>query len=366
MAKKRFGTVIDILMYVLLIVQMLHVFIANTVHELLGITFIICLIIHIIIKGWYFKAVFKKGRSALRRFSDVITCLLLISSVILMLSSMGVSRLLFPWFHFLESPEFHRYMATSTLTLAVLHGGLQGIIRAKKKVAITILVIVACIASLSLGLFGIPYINRHYQKVDISLSDKTSGDKIEITGSKPLVVYFTRVGNTDFDADVDAVSSASLLMADGKLMGSNQLISEMICDILDCQAVPITVTGEKYPSSYDDTVVLASKELNENKRPAIEPIDVSEYDSIVLVYPLWWNSIPMPVATFLEQNDFSNKTIYLIATQGSSGYGNTVSEVESLCPNAKVVPVTSIYCEDIPNARGELLNLFNGLYHINY
>lgn len=57
----------------------------------------------------------------------------------------------------------------------------------------------------------------------------------------------------------------------------------------------------------------------------------------------------MPVASFLEQNDFSGKTIYLIISQGSSGFGSTVSEIEDLCPGANVVPGASIYCEDVPD-----------------
>ena len=156
---------------------------------------------------------------------------------------------------------------------------------------------------------------------------------------------------------MDAVSGASLLISDGELMGSNELLADMVCDIIDCEAVPITLTGKRYPSSYNDTISVAGDELKANARPEIEPIDVSGYDSIILIYPLWWYSIPMPVATFLEQNDLAGKTIYLIASQGGSGYGNTITEIKDLCPNSTVIPVTSIYCEDIPNAREELVKV---------
>lgn len=184
-----------------------------------------------------------------------------------------------------------------------------------------------------------------------------SRQQISWSGTKPVVVYFTRVGNTDFEPDVDAVSGASLLIADGEMMGSNRLLADMAGNILDVKPVAITLTGKKYPSSYNATVSVAGEELRKQVRPAIEPVDVSGADAVILIYPLWWGSIPMPVATFLEEGDFDGKTIYLIATQGSSGYGNTVSEVEALCPGAKVVPGASIYCEDIPDARGELLDL---------
>ncbi|HAQ52614.1 MAG TPA: hypothetical protein DCR12_07625, partial [Lachnospiraceae bacterium] len=152
---------------------------------------------------------------------------------------------------------------------------------------------------------------------------------------------------------------------DGKLTGSDELIADMVVDILDCESKAITLTGKKYPSSYNDTVSVAGDELREQARPQIEPIDVSNYDSIILIYPLWWSSIPMPVATFLEQNDFNGKTIYLIATQGSSGYGSTVSDIESLAKGAKVVRGTSIYCEDIPNARKTLYELITSGFNVS-
>ena len=357
MNRKRIGLIVDILMYTLLVAQMLYIFIGNTVHEILGIAFFVCFVVHLVIKGWWFKTLFKKGKSGSRRFFDVVTCILILTILALMLSSMGVSRMIFPWFHAVGSAALHRYLATAVLALGVLHGGMHGIWHAKKKKRAIVFVALACILSLTLGLFAVPYMNRHLRKVDVSFSEKTTGQKVEWKGKKPLVVYFTRLGNTDFEPDVDAVSGASLLMSDGKMMGSNQFLAELVCDILDCEAVPITVTGKKYPSSYNSTISVAGDELKAKARPEIEAIDVTEYDSLILIYPLWWGSIPMPVATFLEQNDLSGKTIYLIATQGSAGYGSTVSEIENLSPGATVIKGTSIYCEDIPDAGEELLEL---------
>jgi len=70
----------------------------------------------------------------------------------------------------------------------------------------------------------------------------------------------------------------------------------------------------------------------------------------------------MPVAAFLEDCDFSGKTIYLIATQGSSGYGSSVDDIKEMAPGADIVPVMSIYCDDIPDSRqriGEWLRQTN-------
>ena len=355
MTKKKTGLIIDIIMYALMLTQMLYVFTTNNVHEVIGVVFFICLIIHLIIKKWWFGTAFRKGQSGSRLFFNILTMVLMLTVAILMISSMGVSRFLFPWFTFLGSSDFHRYIATAALTLAVIHGCMHYIWRAKNKRLAIVLTVLASIAAVSIGLFAVPYMNRHLKKVEIGASDKVRGEKVEWSGKKPLVVYFTRVGNTDFDPDVDAVSGASLLISDGELMGSNQLLADMVGDMLDCDPVAITLTGEKYPSSYNATISVAGDELRAQARPDIEPIDVSGHDSVILIYPLWWGSIPMPVASFLEQNDFSGKTIYLIISQGSSGFGSTVSEIEDLCPGANVVPGASIYCEDVPDAREVLL-----------
>ena len=362
MMKKRIGLIADILMFALLVAQMLYVFTGNNVHEILGIGFFICLIVHVIIKGWWFSTLFKKGRPASKKAFDTVTALLLLCIIVLMISSMGISRFLFPNFVFLGSAALHRYLATAVLTLAVLHGSMVGIRRAQKKKTALVLTALACILSLSLGLFGVPYMNRHFKAVSIDHQAIVSGEKVDTKGTKCLAVYFTRVGNTDFEPDVDAVSGASLLISDGELYGSNALIADMVSDILGCDTAAITLTGEKYPSSYNDTVSVAVEELLSQARPATEPIDVSGYDDIILIYPLWWNSIPMPVASFLENSDLSGKRIFLVCTQGSSGYGSTISETEALTSGASVTALTSIYCEDIPDARDELYTLLQAVY----
>ena len=37
-----------------------------------------------------------------------------------------------------------------------------------------------------------------------------------------------------------------------------------------------------------------------------------QYDTILLGYPNWWGDMPQPLFTFLEEYDFSGKTIILL------------------------------------------------------
>lgn len=347
---------IDLLMFGLLILQMLYVFVGGTAHELLGIGFFASFAAHIVPKRWWYKSLFRRGKRAVVRWLfDVVTLLLGLSVIALMLSAMGVSRLLFPWFRLLSSAALHRYLATAVLTLAVLHAGLHFCMRPGKTKLKWTLTLLCAVLALAFGLALLPYMNRHMKKVEISYAQAVGGDQVNWPGKKPLVVYFTRLGNTDFDADADAVSGASLLLADGGRMGNTQLLAHMLRDALACEILPITLTGERYASSYNDTVLRAQRELRERARPAIEPIDVFAADTVILVYPLWWGTIPMPVATFLESADFTGKTVCLVATQGSSGFGSSTRDIRALIPGAAVEEWASIYCDDIPAARQQLL-----------
>lgn len=367
MDKKKFakkaGAAIDILMYILLLAQMLIVFVGSTIHEFMGIAFFVCVVLHCVQKRWWLPSLLKKKStkpSKERRFFNIVTVLLIISIFAMIFSSMGVSRTIFPWFTALGNVDLHRYLGTAVFTLGIIHGMMHFVMRTKKKKRAVIITVIAAGASLALGFALVPYMSRHLKKVEISYSEAVEGEKAEWKGGNALIVYFTRLGNTDFEEDIDAVSGASLLKADGVLMGSNELLAHMLSDITGLESKAITLTGEKYPSSYNDTVAVASDEKNSSARPETEAIDISGYDDIILIYPLWWGDIPMPVATFLEQGDFSGKTIHLIATQGSSGFSESTASVKKLAKGAKVVEVMSIYCEDIPKARQRLLEWVKG------
>ena len=84
----------------------------------------------------------------------------------------------------------------------------------------------------------------------------------------------------------------------------------------------------------------SSVEMNDKSfRPAIitGDVDVSGYYTIYLGFPIWWYVSPAVINTFLEAYDFIDKKIILFATSGSSGFGNTVAELQPSAPGAKII-----------------------------
>ena len=154
---------------------------------------------------------------------------------------------------------------------------------------------------------------------------------------KTLIVYFSRVGNTDFSDDVDAVSSASLRRKDGVLYGNCEILAEKLSNLSGADVFSVTVS-ENYPESYEDTVNRASHEQSDNTRPKLTShIDnMDSYDNIIVVYPVWWNTMPIPMFSFFEEYDFSGKNIYPVATHKGSFLGDSVNDIKELCSESEV------------------------------
>ncbi len=84
----------------------------------------------------------------------------------------------------------------------------------------------------------------------------------------------------------------------------------------------------------------SSKEMGDlTSRPAIanKLLNINDYDTVFLGFPIWWYVAPTIINTFLEQYDWEGKTIIPFATSGGSGMGNTNQNLKNSCKGANLV-----------------------------
>ena len=149
--------------------------------------------------------------------------------------------------------------------------------------------------------------------------------------SKILIAYFSWADNTvvenekasiesalkhyesidDQNNNVDATSSASILQP-----GNVGKIAIWIQENIGGDLFSIQVTIP-YPSNYDECLDRAADEKAKNARPVLkEKVDnLNDYDTVFIGYPNWWYSVPMPVLTFIDENNLSDKNIVLFCCQ---------------------------------------------------
>ena len=85
--------------------------------------------------------------------------------------------------------------------------------------------------------------------------------------------------------------------------------------------------------NYGDASTRAAREQNDSSaRPAIagKVENMSQYQNIVIAYPIWWGQAPRIISTFLESYDFSGKTIVPVCTSHSSGIGSSATNLHAL------------------------------------
>lgn len=172
-----------------------------------------------------------------------------------------------------------------------------------------------------------------------------------------LIAYFSRVGNTDFPDDVDAVSSASLNLKNSELTGNTELIAQEIWQETGGELFRIE-TEKKYPADYDELVDYGRNEPEEDSRPALvsHVEDMESYDVIFLGFPNWWFDMPMAVYSFLDEYDFSGKTVIPFCTHGGSEFSDTISTLNSALPDTEILDGFEVYGEDADEAQPDVVN----------
>lgn len=169
-----------------------------------------------------------------------------------------------------------------------------------------------------------------------SLSNQTDIDSKTSGTSNILIAYFTMPEDIDANG-IDADAGASIVVKDGEIMGNLEYMARTIQQAVGGDLFQIE-TQQSYPLDHEPLVDQAAEEQDENARPALSTHieDLGQYDTILLGYPNWWGDMPQPLYTFLEEYDFSGKTIIPFTAHGGSGFAGTVRTIESLQSGATV------------------------------
>lgn len=160
--------------------------------------------------------------------------------------------------------------------------------------------VIAAIASLPLGCAA-------------ATPDPASGaPPPERGGSRTLVAYFSRSGNTRVIAGLIHRSQPS--------------------DLFEIQA------AAAYPEDYLQTVAQARRERDEGAEPALHSRipGVAAYDTVYLGFPIWGETAPPIIRTLLSQHDLRGKTLIPFITHGGFGVGSSLRVLAQRAPGADI------------------------------
>ncbi|NDZ18728.1 flavodoxin [Variovorax sp. WS11] len=155
-----------------------------------------------------------------------------------------------------------------------------------------------------------------FATLPLSSAEAASGqgdEKGRRVGPRTLVAYFSRSGNTRVVAG---------LIQRGR--GT---------DLFEIRpAIP-------YPEDYLKTVEQARNERDSGYEPALEArvSNMADYDTVFLGFPIWGETTPPPIRSFLSAHDLSGRTLIPFVTHGGYGLGNSQSVFARQAPKARLL-----------------------------
>lgn len=110
---------------------------------------------------------------------------------------------------------------------------------------------------------------------------------------KILIAYFSRWGNTDYPAEVDASTGASIRIRNGNRQGTTQIVAEYIQAAVGGN-IHLIETSEPYPVEFDDVRDQNHAEQANGKLPALKNRieNMDQYETVFIGYPNWALNVP--------------------------------------------------------------------------
>lgn len=140
-------------------------------------------------------------------------------------------------------------------------------------------------------------------------------------GSRALIVFYSWSGNTRGVA--------------------REIKKQTGFDMVELELV------KPYSDDYNTVLKLAQNDQHKQARPALkkkpDAKKWADYETIIIGYPNWWASIPMPIATLLESYDFAGKRILPFCSHGGGRFGQSITAIAKLAPNTKIGEGLSVH-----------------------
>ena len=191
----------------------------------------------------------------------------------------------------------------------------------------------------------------------ISETEKIEFDKSNQSTSNILIVYFSRWGNTDYPDDVDATTSASIVIEKDIRYGTTEYIANMIAKEVGGNLHRIeTITP--YTTDFDKLRDVNHNEMDQNYLPELKEsdLDISKYNTVFIGYPVWATSTPQAVLSFLNTYDLSGKTVIPFCTHDGYGAGRSYQVIADTSHAAVTLDGIAIEAKDVPSAQGTIAN----------
>ena len=138
---------------------------------------------------------------------------------------------------------------------------------------------------------------------------------------KSLIIFYSRADENYFVGYVEK--------------GNTEYVAEYVKEFTNADMFKVEPLIP-YAKDYQTCIKEAKERIG--NAPIKEKInDISEYEVIYIMTPIYWGTYAPEIETAIKDLDFSNKIVRVITTHEGSGLANVVSDVKRICKGANVL-----------------------------
>ena len=138
--------------------------------------------------------------------------------------------------------------------------------------------------------------------------------------AKNLIIYFSRADENYAVGYIDK--------------GNTEIVAEFVQELTGADMFKVEPLVP-YAADYNTCIKEAKARIG--NAPIKEKLtDISAYDTVFIMSPIYWGTYAPEVETALQGLDFRGKTVRVISTHEGSGLASMVSDVKKMCVGADV------------------------------
>ncbi len=138
---------------------------------------------------------------------------------------------------------------------------------------------------------------------------------------KSLIIYFSRADENYSVGYIDK--------------GNTEIVAEYVQEFTNADMFKVEPLVP-YAKDYQTCIKEAKERIG--NAPIKEIInDISSYEVIYIMSPIYWGTYAPEIETAIKDLDFSGKTIRIVTTHEGSGLGRVVNDVKKICTGANVL-----------------------------
>ena len=158
---------------------------------------------------------------------------------------------------------------------------------------------------------------------------------------KSLIIYFSRADENYFGGEMKYINK-----------GNTEYIAEYVRDLTNADMFKVEPL---VPYSKEYEICIKEAKDRVGNAPIKNTLgDISNYEVIYIMSPVYWGTYAPEVETAIKDLDFTGKTVRVVTTHEGSGLGNIINDLKRICVGANILDSIAIVGSQAKDSKSKI------------